>query len=311
MIRTFNLGIFLIIILGFISYSCKKNTNDSPDNLNNQTELQNPTTPLYPFPADASVDQILITLSWTACTDPQGDAVVYDLYLGNNSNPQLFASGITEATYEISILQANTTYYWKVVAKDQQGNTTQSNVWNFRTSQYTGSGTISDPRDNHSYQYQQIGDKVWLKENISLETTSGSYFYNNDAIYSEYGRLYDFETAKSVCPQGWHIPSEEEWMRTINYLGGTTVAGGKMREQGTSHWNVNPTETDNSSSFTALAGGLKTNTNFINIGYEASFWSSTEGASSATYFSIDHIDSDIQKKFTFKSYGMSVRCVKD
>ena len=311
MIRTNYLGMCLILLWAFISISCKKNTQDITENPTNQTELQNPTAPTKPIPADASVDQILITLSWEASTDPQNDAVVYDLYFGNNVSPQLFASNLSNTSFEVSILQPNATYYWKVIAKDTQGNTAQSNVWSFHTSAYTGSGTISDPRDNRTYQYKQIGDKVWLKENISFETSSGSYYYNNDANYSEYGRLYDYQTAKTVCPQGWHIPNEEEWMRTINYLGGMSVAGGKMREQGTSHWVVNLAETDNSSSFTALPGGIKTNTDFINIGYEASFWSSTEGTSSATYFSIDHNDSDIQKKFTFKSYAMSVRCVKD
>jgi uncharacterized protein (TIGR02145 family) len=115
--------------------------------------------------------------------------------------------------------------------------------------------------------------------------------------YQTYGVLYNWPAAmagmtssssnpsrvQGVCPTGWHLPSDAEWTELIDYLGGGEVAGGKLKETGTTHWESPNTGATNETGFTALPGGFRNyDGNFLNIGYNGLWWSATEnGASSA------------------------------
>jgi PKD repeat protein len=99
-----------------------------------------------------------------------------------------------------------------------------------------GAGTFTDPRDGQTYQTVEIGSQTWMAENLNYET-SNSWTYNNDPGYGNiYGRLYNWEAALSACPSGWHLPDKDEFNTLIVFLGGVTVAGGKMKEEGYLHW---------------------------------------------------------------------------
>jgi uncharacterized protein (TIGR02145 family) len=149
-------------------------------------------------------------------------------------------------------------------------------------------------------------------------------FYNNDPN-SKYGALYTYAAAtngntsginvQGVCPTGWHLPNEAEWEALANALGGRNEAGGKLKEKGTTHWISQGEGVDNSSGFTALPGGYRENNFgiFSYLGENCNFWSATEINEKKAWQQYLHYNSiDIGRVSTSsKSYGFSVRCVKD
>jgi uncharacterized protein (TIGR02145 family) len=115
-----------------------------------------------------------------------------------------------------------------------------------------------------------------------------------------------------LCPVGWHVPSYSEWWILADFLGGILVAGGKMKETGTSHWASPNTGATNSSGFTALPNGYRDPSGiFWNINTFGDFWSSSDYNSwSAWSFAILH-DSEYfwQSYDGSKYYGFSCRCL--
>jgi uncharacterized protein (TIGR02145 family) len=135
-----------------------------------------------------------------------------------------------------------------------------------------------------------------------------------------YGALYNWysiDTAvngkKNVCPTGWHVPSDNEWTTLTAFLGGESVAGGKMKETGVYYWRSPNTGADNSSEFSGLPGGEKMETSFYYIGLDGFWWSSTSsGPTSAIYRGVSVSNTWIDREsYTSKNYGLSVRCLKD
>jgi len=180
---------------------------------------------------------------------------------------------------------------------------------------YNGSeGTFSDSRDGQTYKWVKIGNQVWMAENLSYDAGDGCWFYDDDkSDYKKYGRLYDWETAQKACPPGWHVPSDAEWTELIDYLGGTIVAGGKMKEAGTTHWDSPNTGATNESGFSALPGGSRSPDGWYAArGSHAAFWSATEYVGSIVWYRV--LGYDYAAVFRFgsgKSLGFSVRCVRD
>jgi len=136
-----------------------------------------------------------------------------------------------------------------------------------------------------------IGSQVWMVDNLKVtkykdgtpipyvtntddlaSLTTGAYtWFNNDeaTVKDTYGALYNWYSVSSgnLCPTGWHAPSDAEWATLINFLGGESVAGGKLKAIGTSHWNAPNTDASNDSGFTALpAGYLFDNGNYNSLG---------------------------------------------
>ncbi len=92
-----------------------------------------PNVPSSPSPANGSTNENhTVTLTWSG-GDPDGDLVVYDLYLSTSPNPTLFISNRTTTSYQKGGLLANTTYYWKIVARDTDSNQVAGPIWNFKT----------------------------------------------------------------------------------------------------------------------------------------------------------------------------------
>ena len=218
------------------------------------------------------------------------------------------------------------------------------------TNDFANCGVITDIRDGNSYQTVLIGEQCWMAENLAYlpsvnmvadgsEDAAGSYYYvygydgTNVADakatdnYATYGVLYNWPAAmagsassnanpsgvQGVCPAGWHLPSDAEWTELTDYLGGTRVAGGKLKETGTTHWNSPNTGATNETGFTALPGGSRYNNgNFTNIRYHGGWWSSTEyGTYLAWYRYAGYNFSDVGRLNYGKEVGFSVRCVRD
>jgi uncharacterized protein (TIGR02145 family) len=208
--------------------------------------------------------------------------------------------------------------------------------------------TFTDPRDRNVYKIVTIGNQVWMAENLKylpsvIEPTTRSktipyyYVYGNintgvteakkTEKYSTYGVLYNWPAAmngeassitnpsriQGVCPTGWHLPSDAEWTELTDYLGGNTVAGGKLKETGTTHW-LSPNEgATNEIGFTALpGGGLYNDGQFDNYGEVGLWWSSTEADVNSAYTRVMFDDLNlVTKAASYKELGASVRCIRD
>ena len=163
--------------------------------------------------------------------------------------------------------------------------------------------SFTDSRDGQSYRTFKIDtesgerrvEQTWLAENMNY-STGNSWCYDDLPSNCEiYGRLYDWETAKTACPSGWHLPTAAEWTILTDYLGGPSVAGGKMKEVGTAHWSGENIGATNSSGFTGLPGGIRNYSggSFSVIGVESYWWSST----------VSNIDLDYVWYLSLTTYG--------
>jgi uncharacterized protein (TIGR02145 family) len=150
-------------------------------------------------------------------------------------------------------------------------------------------------------------------------STPGYCWYNNDAATykNTYGALYNWYTVNTekICPTGWHVPTDAEWTTLTTYLGGESVAVGKLKESGTSHW-LSPNAGTNISGFTALPGGHRGSDGaFYSTGDVGSFgiwWSSSEGSIGGAWSRVLGSDnSSIGIGSLNKRSGFSVRCLKD
>jgi len=204
--------------------------------------------------------------------------------------------------------------------------------------------SLIDTRDGQIYSTVQIGSQCWMAENLNIGTkinsTSGGqqqtdngiiekYCYNNEEdSCNVYGGLYEWneamqyvttEGAQGICPDSWHIPTDSEWTILTDYLGGSSVAGGKMKstgtiEAGTGLWHSPNTGATNESGFTGLPGGYRSSDSgpFYVLGYHSLFWSSSQYDVSyawSRYLSYDI--ASLSPHFDDKGHGFSVRCLKD
>ncbi len=195
--------------------------------------------------------------------------------------------------------------------------------------------TVTDI-DGNVYKTVQIEDQIWMAENLKV-----THYRNGDAIpnftdaaiewvipgaycnydkdannATTYGRLYNWyavNDSRNIAPEGWHVPSDAEWKTLLNYLGGDDVAGGKMKETGTAHWNSPNTGATNESGFSALPGGAHDyNSYYESMGTNAGFWSSTEyDSGNAWYQVLSHNYSEVHRSDYDKRNGFSVRCVSN
>ncbi|MBI5218142.1 MAG: fibrobacter succinogenes major paralogous domain-containing protein [Bacteroidia bacterium] len=183
-----------------------------------------------------------------------------------------------------------------------------------RISKTNETGTFKDIRDKKNYKWIKIGKQTWFAENLNYTTNNGSWCYENKKENcNKFGRLYDWNTAKIVCQKGWHLPKDEEWDILVNYLGGSEIAGANLKEAGTDHWLSQNTDITLESGFTALPGGYYLNGAFSNIGMNCYWWTSTEfDKINACYRFLLINDAQINRHIYYqKTYGFSVRCIKD
>jgi uncharacterized protein (TIGR02145 family) len=175
------------------------------------------------------------------------------------------------------------------------------------------SGSFTDNRDGKIYKTIKIGNQTWMAQNLAYKTDSACRAFNNDSKYiSVYGYLYSWEAANIACPQGWHLPNDQEWTILIDYLGGKEVAGGKLKS--TEFW-MNPnTGASNIAKFSALPGGCSTydDGEFISLGKNGYWWSSSPLLEIYAWSRYLYFDgSNIERNCSRVSFGFSVRCIKD
>ena len=215
---------------------------------------------------------------------------------------------------------------------------------------YTFNFVACQDADGNNYAVVEINTQTWMAENIKTtsyvggdaiplvtnntewynlennDTDKAYCFYDNDEN-SVYGALYTYAAAtngdntgtgvQGVCPTGWHIPSDDEWTILTTYLGGESVAGGKLKSTCMELWNAPNTGATNERGFTALPGGLRESYidgSFHYDGIYSYWWSATEDSGSslgAWYHSFAYLYTNVYRDLNYKSYGFSVRCIKD
>lgn len=210
----------------------------------------------------------------------------------------------------------------------------------------TGTPTVS--YGGKVYNTTQIGTQCWLRENMNIGTRVDAsvnqanngviekYCYNNDENYcNTYGGLYQWaemvqyyngvtntthwnplptNPVQGICPPGWHLPTNDEVSVLLNYYGGTTLAGGKMKETGVVHWNNPNTGATNPDGFTSLPGGNAYLGVFSNVRSYSTIWTVTQGSYSveaAILFGAPYNFASSLAGQSYKITGYSVRCLKN
>ena len=210
--------------------------------------------------------------------------------------------------------------------------------------------TITDI-DGNVYNTVLIGDQCWMQENLKVthypngdeipnvteddawgaladNNTDDAYCYYDNNINSDYGALYTYAAAiaddwqrdnasdQGICPDGWHLPTDAEWNVLSDFLGGDDLAGGKMKETGTSHWSSPNTGATNECGFTALPGGLRQSYyGWFGYAEDSGYWRSASEFDGTNSWNLSLSSSYAYVvccccPFT-KSHGFSVRCVRN
>jgi len=315
------------------------------------TTLSSTQVPVLTTAAVSDITQTTAQCGGTVTSDGGSPVTARGVCWSTNPTPTVAdnkttdGAGVGSFTSSIIGLTAGTPYYVRAYATNSVG-TGYGNEVSFTTS--SSPGTVTDI-DGNIYQTITIGTQVWMAENLKVthysngdaipnvtnsETwvglTTGAYCeYNNDVNnVTTYGRLYNWyavDDSRSIAPEGWHVPTDEEIKQLEMYLGLSqaeadatgwrgTDEGGKLKETGTTHWVSPNTGATNESGFSALPGGARNYFgHFVSMGYRAFFWSSTEDDDSyyAWVRDLNYDRSGVDRGGGSKQNGFSVRCVRD
>ncbi|MFC2121305.1 FISUMP domain-containing protein [Bacteroidota bacterium] len=263
---------------------------------------------------------------WSTSEEPTIDE---DSYTTDGTGTGSFTSNLTG-------LSESSNYYVRAYATNSEGTDYGEEV------NFIALATFVDDRDGHVYKKIDFGTQTWMAENLAyLPSVSPSYVgsdtdpyyyvydYQMNSIsaakatdnYKDYGVLYNWEAARTACPGGWHLPSDEEWKILEKYLGMSSSDADDIQDRysgnvgrklkSTSGW-YNDGNGNNSSGFNALPGGNRQNErNFVASSFFANFWSSSEIYDKPWRRYLDSTSDGINRYFDYPSNGYSVRCLKD
>lgn len=314
-----NFSIFPLLVMGvflLFASSCEKDDDNNNGQQNapvlSTTEVTEITTNTATSGGNITDDGGATVTARGVCWSTNENPTIDDNKTEDGTGAGSFTSSVTD-------LEPNTTYYLRAYATNSAG-TGYGSAMSFTTQEGSSGSTFTDPRDGKVYQTVVIGDQEWMAENLAYVPSSGNYwaYENVNANVETYGYLYDWQTALNVCPTGWHLPSDEEWTELTYYLGGSSIAGGKLKATGTIEavtglWYDPNTGATNETGFTALPGGDRDGYgNFYFIGSNGYWWSATETSTDyAWYRSMNYNRSDVYRGLNGKELGFSVRCLRD
>jgi uncharacterized protein (TIGR02145 family) len=179
-----------------------------------------------------------------------------------------------------------------------------------------------------------IGTQTWMLRNLDVTTyrngdpipeitdqtqwnnlTTGAWcYYNNDSANGAiYGKLYNWYAVndpRGLAPVGYHVPSLAEYILLRDYLGGASIAGGALKETGTTHWQSPNTGATNSSGFTLLGSGVRTFF-FTWLNQYSDSWTSTDGGYGGNFVYAGYSSAGLSNSTTLSTKGSAVRCLKD
>ncbi|MDR2693608.1 MAG: fibrobacter succinogenes major paralogous domain-containing protein [Chitinispirillales bacterium] len=195
------------------------------------------------------------------------------------------------------------------------------------------SDTLSDTRDGQKYRTVKIGGGVWMAENLNFATGNSWCYDNDDSKCKQYGRLYDWETAKAACPAGWHLPSSEEWADLVKTTANVTTVTDEDEDGNVHQWDTDITAKELKSKsgwdgegngydtygFSALPGGARdTDGKFKEVGARGYWWKSSDGKASGIIMSSEAYESrgtsndlvlGLEAIYDMADMWISMRCV--
>jgi uncharacterized protein (TIGR02145 family) len=304
----------------------------------------------------SSITTTTATLGGNITSDGGSAVTARGVVWSTSSNPTISLTTKTSnsagtGTFSSSLtgLSPNTAYYVRAYATNSAG-TGYGNEVTFTTSNSSNAMNIPCPGiptvkdiDGNTYNTVSIGTQCWIQSNLKVSkykngdaiptglndgtwrsTTSGAYtIYNNDnANDAIYGKLYNWYAVadnRGLCPNGWHVPTDAEWTTLTNYLGGQSVAGGKMKSIGNTYWRSPNLGATNVSGFSGLPGGSRSRFGdglFHDLQSYGYYWSATRVDDNKAWFTfLGWYDANVytnnSMNFPSLQVGISIRCLKD
>lgn len=175
-------------------------------------------------------------------------------------------------------------------------------------------GSFTDRRDGNVYRTIQIGEQIWMADNMKFKTPYESWAYNlSDSNANKYGLLYTWKSAILACPGGWKLPSDTDWYQLINHLGGVEEAGRKLLNIESGGWFESDNSSFNESGFSALLAGYRgTSGNFLDKDVLTFYWTSTpENDFFAWTYGLYVNYNGMYRNLSSKGFAASVRCLKE
>lgn len=319
---------FLVGIISLLTISCKKDTSSVPVL---QTSL-----------SITNITSTAANCGGEVTSTGGSDVTAKGICWSTNQNPVVTGSktsdgtGIGTFSSLATGLSPVTVYYLRAYATNSFGTSYGSQV-SFTTLEGALPGPVTDA-DGNVYPTVIIGTQVWSAENLkttryrngdpipnitdnalwtNLSTGSYSWLNNNIANKEAFGALYNdyvITDIRNIAPKGWHVASDADWTILTNYLGGESVAGGKLKETGTVHWLTPNVDATNEIGFNALPVGYRhLNGSFDFYGIEGFWWTSTPNTigNGGWYRIIDRGLGRIARMADLNTSGFSVRCIKD
>lgn len=290
------------------------------------------TTPAYNITATSA------TTGGGIINDGGSDITANGVCWGTTLNPSITdtrtidAIGSAQFVSDLSELTSGAIYHVRAYATNSVGTAYGADV-QFKT--------LLVDYEGNEYKTIKIGDQLWMAENLkSTSYNDGTLipFINDNAVWSDlrapgycwydnnieyrgdYGAYYNWFVVdatsngnKNVCPLGWHVPAISDWETLINFLGGTNIAGGKIKEAGILNWTTPNTGATNTSGFTALPSGNRAIHGwYADMHRKGYFWSSSEYDDlNAWFFSLANTTADALMVNSWKRLGFPIRCLKD
>jgi len=174
--------------------------------------------------------------------------------------------------------------------------------------------TFTDERDGKIYKYVKIGKQTWMAENLNYEVPNSKCYDDDPKNCEIFGKMYYFETAKTICPKDWHLPDDNDFMLLENFVESAsrcTYCAGIVLKSNNDLWTSN--RGTDEFGFTSLPGGVYRYNSYINKGRNAGSWSATEGYQSGSAH-FRHFDERPELLVDGLYIGIDlvyVRCIRD
>jgi uncharacterized protein (TIGR02145 family) len=235
--------------------------------------------------------------------DKKGDYVVQPLYKANYSDIVDYVYALQQSLFGFAVPEKPTGYFLRYKRLDEKKEEYRERVI------AAASGSFIDSRDDKTYKTIRIGTQNWMAENLNY-AEEGKCYGNDPDNCQKYGKLFNWATAKKVCPSGWHLPSKDEWQALADFAGGDNFAGKKLRAK--NGWDKSSGGTDDYG-FAILPGGEGYSYgSFKSVGSFAYLWSATESSAIRAYtVNLDKNYDKLRWDSDDKSNLATVRCIQD